>query len=268
MNRLGLLLLGVSLMVTGCGQPTTPGTSKLGASLTATPSSDSEPGQPPSRATSRPEPPVVPTPPEDPLAAAARKLEPLQVRVELVKSEPAGDKNEAAIHEWAILARVSAAEVKLPPGMVIAGERSKEPGWAVVRVRLQFDFDKSADDRTFDQQGVMIPKPGVRQLQMHVHCQSEGERPALSKGSSGHDIQAKPGTTPMTLTLTSWLSPELDVPGATNFPRGGTASLEVTRGPLDTLVEPVCKGPETFEAPKELELMRVNGKAVRLKIVR
>jgi hypothetical protein len=200
--------------------------------------------------------------------AAARQLEPLQVRVELVKSEPAGDKNETAVYEWAVLARVSAAEVKLPPGMTIAGERPKEPGWAVVRVRLAFDFDKSADDHTFDAQRIRIPKPGVRQLQMHVHYRSEGDRPGLSRGSSQRDFQAKPGTTPLTLTLTSWLSPGLEVAGATNLPWGGEASLEVPRGALDSLVQPVSKGPETFEAPKELEVLRVNGKAVHLKVVR
>jgi hypothetical protein len=206
--------------------------------------------------------------PEDPLAAAARKLEPLRVRIELVNSQPAGDKNEAAVYEWAVLARVSAAEVKLPPGMTISGERSKEPGWAVTRVGLEFDFDKHNDDRAFDREGFRVAKTGVRQLQMHVHCKSAWDRPGMSSGSSERNFQAKPVEIEMTLALTSWLSGELQVPGATNMPAHGEASLEVARGPLDALVKPMCKEPQTFEAPRELELVRVNDKPVRLNVVR
>jgi hypothetical protein len=266
MNRLPLLL-GVSLMMTGCGQSTTPGTAKPGMVLTPMASSDSASGQPSTGGPHQPKPPLVPAQAEDPLTAAARKLEPLQVRVDLVKSEPAGDKNETALYEWVILSRVSAAEVKLPPGMVISGERSKEPGWSVVRLGLRFSFDTSADNFTY-QRGALIAKPGVRQLQMQVDYHSEGDRPGLSKGSSGSAFQAKPGEMLMTLTLTSWLSPELIVPGATTLPVGGAASLEVARGPLDELVQPICKDPTTFEAPKELELLRINGKTLSLKVVR
>jgi hypothetical protein len=267
MNRLPLLLLGVSLMVTGCGQSTTTGTAKPGMVLTPMASSDSPAGQPSTGAPHQSKPPLVPAQAEDPLAAAAQKLEPLQVRVELVKSEPAGEKNETALYEWVILARVSAAEVKLPPGMVISGDRSKEPGWSVVRLRLQFTFDKSADDFTY-QRGALIAKPGVRQLQMHVDYQSAADRPGIGKGSSSMGRPAKPGAMLMTLTLTTHGSPMLQVPDASDLAVGGEETLEVARGPLDGLVQPVCKDPTTFEAPHELELLRINGKALNLKVVR
>jgi hypothetical protein len=269
MKRLPVLLFVASLLGTGCGQQPAPlGGAKAGPVPNTTPSSGSSAGQLATAATNSSTPPALPAQPEDPLAAAARKLEPLQVRVELVKSEPAGDKNETAVYEWAILARVSAAQIQVPPGMTFSAERSTVPGWAVVRVRVVFDFDKSGDNRAFDQQGGMISKPGVRQLQMHVHYRYEGEIPGLSKGSSTQDFEAKPGASPMTLTLTTWLSPKLEVPGATTLPGAREASLEVARGPLDALLQSVCKGPETFEAPKDLELLRVNGKAMSLRIVR
>ena len=78
------------------------GTATAAATPSATPAGDPTPPNP--GATS-------PAKLTDPLEAAARSLKPTQVRVEPATAAPAGDKNETAEYEWAVLGRVAASEI-------------------------------------------------------------------------------------------------------------------------------------------------------------
>jgi hypothetical protein len=208
--------------------------------------------------------PVVAKPPipTDPLEIAARSLGLKQVRIELMKAEPAGEKDEVAEYEWVVLARI----IELPENMTINGPRSFEPGWAVSRIRLRFEFDKSADDFAIGKDGSKVPKIGVRQLQMHVRFLKQGEMPGLFNGQGEQNYDARPGTTPMTLRMKGGL-PNFEVTGAgpISLPEN---LLEVPKARLDDLVQPVQKEAETFEGSRDIELLKVSGKSVVLKVVR
>jgi hypothetical protein len=211
---------------------------------------------------------VQPARPTDPLEADARSLKPIQVQIKPTTVAPAGEKNESAEYEWAILGRVAASEVEIPDHIKVTSPPSAEPGWVVGRVRLRFTFRKDADNHTFDKEGSLVPKSGVRHVQMEVRYVSAGNVPGTFSFNSEQNFDAPTGVTPMTLRLRAWGGAKLEVPGANQETGEPKNLLEVTTAPLDALILPSVKGAETFEGSREIELLRVSGKPVVLKVVR
>ncbi|MGL4422592.1 MAG: hypothetical protein ACRCZF_18130 [Gemmataceae bacterium] len=180
----------------------------------------------------------------------------------------AGAMNETAEYEWAILGRVAASEVEIPDQVKISGPLSTEPGFVVAKVRLRFTFCKEADNQTFDKDGSMVPKAGVRNVQMEVRYTYAGEISGMPGGRGEQSFDARPGVTPMTLRLRGWSGPKLDVPGANQETGDPKNLLEAATARLDELVKPTLKEAETFEGSREIELLRIAGKPVVLKVVR
>lgn len=58
------------------------------------------------------------------------------------------------------------------------------------------------------------------------------------------------------------------MPGANQDKGDPSNLLEVARGPLDQLVTPTLKKSESFDGSKDVELLKVAGKPVVLKIAR
>jgi hypothetical protein len=197
--------------------------------------------------------------PDEPLAEEARALPAGHARVELTRSRPAGPGGDQAEYEWTILARVAAPPAEAAPAS------SAEPGWVVARLTLLPRFEARYDDLSFDADRGPAPRAGRRHVNLLVRCQAVRFLPGQVGGRRETSGEARPGSV-LHLDRGGWLGPAVDgkyseVPALRDL-------LEVQKAPLDGLVQPLLRGPETVALPGALDLLRVGDRTTALEIAR
>jgi hypothetical protein len=203
----------------------------------------------------QPSPPVASlvTEPDEPLAEEARALAPGHARVELTRSRTAGPGGEQAEYEWTILTRVA----PLPA--------EEAPGWVVARLTLLPRFEARYDDLSFDAGRGPSPRAGRRHVNLLVRCKAVRFLPGQVGGRRETSGETRPGSV-LNLDRGGWLGPAVDgkyseVPALQDL-------LEVEKAPLDGMVEPLLRGPETVGLPRALALLRVGDQTTTLEIAR
>jgi hypothetical protein len=203
--------------------------------------------------------------PDDPLADKVRTLSAGQVMIERTRSEPAGPDGDSAKYQWAILARVSLADVAIPAQLLVEGTKPNGLGWSIVRVTAHVQFEKQFDDTTRGKQGEFLPKPGKRHVSVRITGETTHWMPGFCAGHLSSGGMAIPGGV-MTLDHNEW--PGAVVKGGFTPLSTGKVLVEVDKVPLDDLVKLLFQGPETLSPPRTLELLQVKDHVTNLELVK
>ena len=183
------------------------------------------------------------------LIEKAKALTPRKVRVELIRSVPAGAAGERAEYEWAFLMRF--------PSDKLPNEKKKEESvlerakWIVIRLKMiaavEKALEKDANEKRF--------------VNLRLSSSYVSDR---GSGSSGGQLVA---TKNLSLAFDSagFFSGMLS--GQFAFGEGGKEhALALKMAPLDELIVPLAKEPRMLDLPYMLELAKIGDDKVAVSL--
>jgi hypothetical protein len=191
-------------------------------------------------------------PPPDPLIEKAKALSAGKVRIELIRSHPAGTAGERAEYEWAILTQFPTKSDKLPKDGKKEVLELKSPKWVVSRMMLMAAVEKSLEKDSKDR----------RFINLHLSCSSIWD--AGNSNMGGQLLTTK------NLSLgfhPSGVFPALLL-GEYAFGKGGKQhALAAKKAPLDELIIPLAKEPKMIDLPFTLELARFGDETIAVELM-